>query len=72
MRIDLPEDVAGRLREAVVAVDGSCEPWTPEEVLRKALVRGAMAYARSAGWEWDQVQALGRGVRSALEAPARA
>ncbi|MGI8574218.1 MAG: hypothetical protein ACR2MA_02510 [Egibacteraceae bacterium] len=70
MRIDLPDDVAERLRETVTAVDGSCEPWTSEEVLRKVVVRGTMAYAQSAGWQWDDVQSLGRDVRSALEGQA--
>ena len=49
--MDLPvSDAALRLlRRLFVPVEGSCEPWTDAEIVRRVLVRGAMEYAKSGG-----------------------
>jgi hypothetical protein len=66
--VQLEVDAAAlhRLKEVFVAVEGSCEAWTDDEVVRRVLIRGAMEYAKSGGAEWSAVQAIAADLRSAL------
>ena len=56
------------LRPLFVAVEGSCEAWTDEEIMRRVFIRGAMEYAKSAGKPWDDVMATAAQLRSELAA----
>lgn len=66
IELSVPDEALDVLRPLFVAVEGSCESWTDEEVVRRILIRGAMQYAKSAGKEWDEVQATAASLRSAL------
>lgn len=68
MPVDLtvPDRAIAALRPLFVEVEGSCEVWTDEEVVRRMLVRGAMEYAKSAGRTWEDVRALAGDLRGAL------
>lgn len=55
-----------RLKELFLAVEGSCEAWADDEVVRRILIRGAMEYAKSAGRPWDEVQAVSKDLRASL------
>lgn len=59
------------LRAVFVAVEGTCESWTDEEVVRRVLIRGAMDYAKAGGKEWQDVAALASRLRKRLAAAAR-
>jgi hypothetical protein len=43
------------LRELFVAVEGTCEAWTADEIVRRVLIRGAMDYAKAGGKQWREV-----------------
>jgi hypothetical protein len=64
--LDVDEVALARLKDAFVAVEGSCEAWTDEEVVRRVLIRGAMEYAKSGGAPWPDVQALAADLRRSL------
>ncbi len=64
--LHVPDAALERLREVFIAVEGSCNAWTDEEVVARLLVRGAMDYAKSVGKEWSEVSALATEVRGAL------
>lgn len=66
MQLDVPDEVVARLREAFLAVEGTCEAWTDEEVVRRTLIRGAMDYAKSAGAGWEERSALAADLRAQL------
>lgn len=66
MQLDVPDDAIAVLRPLFTEVEGSCEVWSDEEVVRRMLVRGAMAYARSAGRDWDGQQAVAEQLRRAF------
>lgn len=66
MELHVPDEVFTRLRPVFLAVEGSCEVWTDEEILRRVFIRGAMEYAKSAGQSWDEVQTLAGELRGAL------
>lgn len=66
MQLYLSDDALAALRPVFVAVEGACEPWTDEEVVRRLLIRGAMDYARVAGRSWEEIEALATALRSAL------
>lgn len=66
MTLTVGDDVLARLKELFIAVEGSCEVWDDEEVVRRMLIRGAMEYAKSAGKPWDEVQAVTKELRAAL------
>lgn len=66
VELDVPDQALERLRPLFRAVEGDCEVWLDDEIVRRLLIRGAMEYAKSAGKEWDDVQALTRDLRAAL------
>lgn len=66
MDLSIDDATLARLRELFIQVEGSCEVWDDDEVVRRMLIRGAMEYAKSAGRPWDQVQALSKELRAAL------
>lgn len=67
--LSLGDAALARLREVFLAVEGTCEAWTDEEILSRMLIRGAMEYAKSSGAEWSEVQALAGAVRADLATP---
>lgn len=59
-------EALARLRDVFVGVEGTCESWTDDEIVRRVLIRGAMDYAKAGGAEWPQVQALAAALRADL------
>lgn len=68
-QLSVPEEALSVLRPLFVTVEGSCEAWQDEEVVRRMLIRGAMEYAKSAGQPWEEVRAVGASLRAALNGP---
>ncbi len=68
-QLSVPEEALSVLRPLFVAVEGSCEAWQDEEVVRRMLIRGAMEYAKSAGQPWEEVRAVSAALRAALDEP---
>lgn len=68
VRLTVPASVVQRLRDVFLPVEGSCEVWSSDEIVRRILIRGAMDYAKSGGAEWDDVAALAKELRGALAA----
>jgi hypothetical protein len=66
VELEVNDEALGHLKDVFVGVEGSCEAWTDEEVVRRVLIRGAMEYAKSAGLEWDRVQAVAGQLRGSL------
>lgn len=66
MTLAVPAAALDVLRPLFVAVEGSCEAWSDEEVVRRVFIRGAMEYAKSAGKSWDDVMAVAAQLRSDL------
>ena len=66
MDLCIDETTLARLKRLFLAVEGSCEVWADDEVVRRMLIRGAMEYAKSAGQPWEQVQALSKELRAGL------
>jgi len=66
MHVEVTDEALDVVRPLFVAVEGSCEAWTDEEVFRKVFIRGAMEYAKSAGQPWDDVMATASQLRAAL------
>lgn len=66
IELSVPDEALEVLRPLFVSVEGSCESWGDEEVVRRMLIRGAMQYAKSAGKTWEEVQATAASLRSAL------
>lgn len=66
IELSVPDEALDVLRPLFVSVEGSCESWSDEEVVRRILIRGAMQYAKSAGLAWEEVQATAASLRSAL------
>lgn len=62
----VPASTLEVLRPLFVAVEGSCEAWTDEEIVRRVFIRGAMEYAKSAGKSWDDVMAVAAQLRADL------
>src|SRR5690606_31747650 len=46
--LTVPDDVLAKLRETFLVIEGDCEAWTDEEIVRRTLIRGAMDYAKAA------------------------
>lgn len=70
MDLHVDEASLAALREVFVAVEGTCESWTDDEVVRRVLIRGAMDYAKSGGAQWQDVAALASRLRKQLTAAA--
>jgi hypothetical protein len=68
MDLTVNEPVLERLRPLFTAVEGYCEVWTDDEIVRRLFIRGAMEYAKSAGKSWDDTMALAAELREALAA----
>lgn len=66
INLTVGEAALGRLKELFLAVEGACEAWADDEVVRRILIRGAMEYAKSAGRPWVEVQAVSKDLRAAL------
>ena len=66
VQLTVPDDAIARLKPLFVEVEGSCEAWTDDEVVRRMLVRGAMEYAKSAGRPFAEVTALAGALRELL------
>lgn len=67
MRLDVPDDAIALLRRLFTAVEGTCEPWTDAEVVRRTLIRGAMEYARSGGAGFEEMRGVAHDLRGALQ-----
>ncbi len=68
MNLSVPEEALEAIRPLFAQVEGYCEVWTDEEIVRRVFIRGAMEYAKSAGKSWDDVAATAAALRSALGA----
>ncbi|MPZ71832.1 MAG: hypothetical protein GEU74_01155 [Nitriliruptorales bacterium] len=66
MNLSVNEDLLEVLRPLFTAVEGNCEVWTDDEIVRRLFIRGAMEYAKSAGKSWDETMALAGDLRNAL------
>ena len=69
MNLAVNDTVLETVRPLFVAVEGTCEAWTDEEIIRRIFIRGAMEYAKSAGKPWDDVMATAAQLRTALAQP---
>lgn len=69
MQLDVPDPALAALRRLFTTVEGTCEPWTDVEVVRRTLIRGAMAYARSGGADVAEMTAVAAELRSSLGDP---
>jgi hypothetical protein len=70
VRLEVGEEALELLRTLFVAVEGSCEAWADDEVVRRMLIRGAMEYVKSAGRPFLEAAAVAADLRSALEPDA--
>lgn len=66
MELHVDREVLAALRAVFVAVEGTCESWTDEEIVRRVLIRGAMDYAKAGGADWQEVSALAATLRAGL------
>ncbi len=66
MNVSVSDAALEMLRPLFVAVAGSCEAWTDDEIVRRVFIRGAMEYAKSAGKSWDDVMATAAQLRTEL------
>lgn len=66
MDLHVDEETLGVLRELFVAVEGTCEAWTDDEVVRRVLIRGAMDYAKGGGMGWQDVAGVAARLRKQL------
>ena len=66
VQLDVSEKALDILRPLFVEVEGSCEAWSDDEIVRRMLIRGAMEYAKSAGKPWDDVMAVAAQLRAAM------
>ena len=64
--LSIPDDVLATLRKTFLVIEGDCEAWTDEEIVRRTLIRGAMDYARSANKPWAEISALAKELRRGL------
>ena len=60
------DDVLEVIRPLFTSVEGMCEVWTDDEIVRRLFIRGAMEYAKSSGKPFDQVTSLAAQLRAAL------
>lgn len=67
MQLYVPEEALATLRRLFTTVEGTCEPWRDEEVVRRTLIRGAMEYARSGGADFPEMAAVAAELRAQLE-----
>lgn len=66
MRFEVPDEALSVLREVFTTVEGTCEPWLDQEVVRRTLIRGAMEYARSGGADFAEMSAVAARLRGLL------
>ncbi len=66
MNLAVPQEAIDLIRPMFTDVEGHCEVWTDDEIVRRLFIRGAMEYAKSAGKSWDDVQALATTLRQQL------
>lgn len=68
MNLAVNDAVLDTIRPLFVAVEGTCEAWADDEIVRRLFIRGAMEYAKSAGKSWDDVMATAAQLRADLDA----
>lgn len=66
MDLTVNDHVLETLRALFLAVEGTCEAWEDEEIVRRVLIRGAMEYAKGAGKPFDEVTATAAELRVGL------
>jgi hypothetical protein len=66
MNLAVNDTVLETVRPLFLAVEGTCEAWTDEEIIRRIFIRGAMEYAKSAGKPWDDVMTTAADLRASL------
>jgi hypothetical protein len=64
--LTVPDDAIALLRPIFVEIEGDCEAWTDDDIVRKVFVRGAMDYAKAAGRPWGEVSGLASQLRRAI------
>ena len=67
MQFAVPDEALATLRRLFTTVEGTCEPWTDDEIVRRTLIRGAMEYARSGGADFSEMSAVAAELRRLLE-----
>jgi hypothetical protein len=65
-QLTVTDGALARLREVFLGVEGTCESWTDDEIVRRVLIRGAMDYAKAGGAEWPDVQGVAADLRREL------
>ena len=68
MNLSVPEEALAALRPIFVQVEGYCDVWTDDEIVRRLFIRGAMEYAKSAGKPFSDVTALATQLRGFVTA----
>ena len=66
MELSVPEEALVALRPIFTQVEGYCDVWTDDEIVRRLFIRGAMEYAKSAGQPFADVTALAAQLRGML------
>jgi hypothetical protein len=66
MQFAVPDEVLLTLRRVFTTVEGTCEPWLDDEIVRRTLIRGAMEYSRSGGATFEEMAALAKELREGL------
>ena len=66
MNLAVNDSVLDTVRPLFIAVEGTCEAWEDDEIIRRIFIRGAMEYAKSAGKPWDDVLATAADLRTSL------
>ena len=66
MNLAVNDSVLDTVRPLFIAVEGTCEAWEDDEIVRRIFIRGAMEYAKSAGKPWDDVLATAADLRTSL------
>jgi hypothetical protein len=61
--LSVPEEALAVLRPIFTQVEGYCDVWTDDEIVRRLFIRGAMEYAKSAGKPFADVTALAGQLR---------
>ena len=61
--LTVPDDAVALLRPIFIDVEGDCEAWTADDIVRKVFIRGAMDYAKAAGRPWSEVSAVASRLR---------
>lgn len=66
--LTVSDEALDLLRPLFSKVEGQCEVWTDPEVVTRMLIRGVMAYGKTAGMPFAESSALASTLRGAITA----